>query len=75
MSKQPLVKVLREYKRILMAVPGVTEAGYGLYRGQPCIKVFVSRNPPRSTIRLPSSIEGHTVIVEEAGELRSVVGA
>jgi hypothetical protein len=45
--------------------PGVTGTAIGLSRGTPCLKVYVE--PRRAAGRIPSSVDGHRVEVEETG--------
>jgi hypothetical protein len=53
-----------------MAMPGVVGVAEGLCDGRPCIKVFVARKTPDVLKRIPASVEGYPVAVEETGELR-----
>lgn len=46
--------------------PGVTGTAIGLSRGKPCLKVYV--RDKRAAGRIPSSIDGHPVEVEETGD-------
>ncbi len=45
--------------------PGVTGTAIGLSGGKPCLKVLVSDR--KAAGRIPSSIDGHRVKVEETG--------
>ena len=45
--------------------PGVTGTAIGLYRGKPCLKVYVKDR--RAAGRIPSRVDGHRVEVEEIG--------
>jgi hypothetical protein len=47
--------------------PGVTGTAIGLSGGRPCLKVYVEDR--RAAGRIPSSIGGHRVKVEETGTL------
>ena len=46
--------------------PGVTGTAIGLSHGKPCLKVYV-RNK-QAAGRIPASIDGHRVEVEETGD-------
>lgn len=48
--------------------PGVTGTAIGLSRGKPCLMVYV--NDKRAAGRIPSSIDGHRVKVEETGTFK-----
>ena len=63
--------VIREHSDSLMAIPGVV----GLYHGEDeegrtCLKVMVKERTPELERRLPKSIEGYPVVIEETGEIR-----
>ena len=45
--------------------PGVTGTAIGLSRGKPCLKVYVKDR--RAAGKIPSSVDGHRVEVEETG--------
>ena len=45
--------------------PGVTGTAIGLCKGKPCLKVYVKDR--RTAGRIPSSVDGHRVEVEETG--------
>ena len=45
--------------------PGVTGTAIGLSRGKPCLKVYVKDQ--RAAGKIPSSVDGHRVEVEETG--------
>lgn len=63
--------VIKEYSDSLMAIPGVV----GIYHGEDeagktCLKVMVRERTPELERRLPKSIEGYPVVIEETGEIR-----
>jgi hypothetical protein len=72
MQRKPIEAVLREHTDGLMSLPGVVGTGQGLCDGQPCIKVFVVKKTPELLTQIPAEIEGHTVAVEETGEIRAL---
>ena len=45
--------------------PGVTGTAIGLSKGKPCLKVYVKDR--RAAGRIPSSVDGHRVEVEQTG--------
>jgi hypothetical protein len=63
----------RRYEADLLALPNVTGVGIGEQDGKPVIKVLVTEKVSQSTLepgeRLPESIEGWRVVVEEVGQL------
>jgi len=60
--------VLQEHGERLKDLPGVTGAGLGEGSGKPCIRVFVERKTPEILERIPETLEGYAVAVEESGE-------
>ena len=49
---------------------GVTGTAIGLHAGKPCLKVYVTGSDPALRRRLPSSVGGFRVVVEETGVIR-----
>jgi len=49
-------------------MPGVSGTAIGLAGGEPCLKVFVSGKDGSSGI--PSSVDGHRVVVEKTGTFK-----
>lgn len=56
----------------LMALPGVVGVAIGLLADgrTPCLKVLVERSSEELRARLPETLEGHPVVVQEAGAIR-----
>jgi hypothetical protein len=52
----------------VMGREGVTGTAIGEYRGKPCLKVLVS--DPRVGEKLPRSVGGFRVVMEETGRFR-----
>ena len=71
MPKAAIETVLKEHTDILMSLPGVVGTGRGECDGRPCIRVFVVEKTPELMRKIPSSLEGYAVEVEETGEIRA----
>ena len=71
-QKRGIEEVLREHTAGIMAIEGVTGTAQGLCNDSPCIKVYVTRKTPELTARIPASIEGYPVDVEETGEFKAL---
>ena len=56
----------------MMSLLGVAGMGQGECEGQPCIKLFLSKRTPELLERLPASLEGYAVVVEETGDFRAL---
>lgn len=70
MPKQSVSEVLARHSAALMSVPGVVGTGEGLCDGAPCIKVYVEQATPALRERVPETLEGYAVALEETGEVR-----
>ncbi len=72
MAGKTIQAVLQQYAPSLMSHPGVVGTGIGECGGTPCIKVFVVKKTPELVGKIPSSLEGFPVSVEETGEIRAL---
>jgi hypothetical protein len=70
---RPLADVLAAHTPEWMRIPGVVgTAESQLDDGRPCILVLVVRLTPEMRRRLPSTIEGWPVRIEETGEIHAM---
>ena len=70
---RPLVEVLADHTPEWMAFPGVAgTAESQLADGRPCILVIVVRLTPELRKRIPETVEGWPVRIEETGEIRAM---
>ena len=65
-------QVLNEKTDEWMAVPGVAGVAIGEFKGKPCIMIFTSARPQQLRAKLPSTVEGYPVIVEQTGPIRAL---
>ncbi|MHC4176124.1 MAG: hypothetical protein ACYSWU_01375 [Planctomycetota bacterium] len=72
MSAKTIQEVLEEHTDRWMAISGVVGTAIGECDGRPCIKVFVAEKTEQLRVKIPSSLEGHSVVVEETGEFRAL---
>lgn len=72
MVPKTIVQVLKKHTPDLMAQPGVVGTAQSLCEGRPCIRVFVDRNTPELQEKIPRSLEGYPVRLEEVGEFRAL---
>jgi hypothetical protein len=63
-------EVLKRHTDELMSLPGVVGTAIGLCEERPCIKVYVVEKTPELEERIPDTLEGHRVVMEESGEFR-----
>jgi hypothetical protein len=71
LAQQTISDAKAHHEGELLALPNVTGVGIGERAGKPVIKVYVSRKVPESMLspddRVPASLEGFEVDVEEIG--------
>ena len=72
MPSKPIEKVLEEHTLELMSIDGVVGTAQGLCNGKPCIKVYVIKKTRQLTQRIPTTLEGYPVVIEETGEFRAL---
>jgi hypothetical protein len=71
MGAKAIEEVIKEHAREWMAIPGVVGGGQGLCEGKPCIKVFVIKKTPDLEQKLPKTLDGYPVVIEETGEVKA----
>jgi len=72
MAEETIKEVLKKHTKDLMSIPGVVGTGQGLCEGKPCIKVFVIKKTPDLDQKIPQTLEGYPVVVEETGEVKAL---
>lgn len=75
MPETTIAEVQARHEAELFALPNVRGVGIGERAGEPVIKVLVERKVPASTLapeeRVPESLEGFEVDVDEIGEVEA----
>ena len=68
----PIRRVMEAHTEELMALPGVVGVAIGLLEDEttPCIKVLIVERNSELDAALPTTLEGHPVVVEETGVIR-----
>ena len=72
MAKRTIEEVLGRHAGRLMSISGVVGTGQGIDGGRSCIKVYVVTKTPSLNRKIPETIEGYPVVVEETGEIRAL---
>ena len=70
MKTRTIEEVLKRHTNTLMEITGVTGTGIGQYCENPCIKVFVDKLTKDLKKKIPETLEGYQVVVEETGIFR-----
>jgi len=76
MPQPDINAVLRAHERELLAIPSVVGVFVGLLPDgkTPCIKVMAARKTAELERKIPRSLEGYPVVVEETGPIRPLQG-
>ena len=72
MPARTIEQVQEEHTDKWMAIPGVEGTAIGLFEDKPCIKIFTSSKPQQIRDKIPLTIEGYPVIIEETGAFRAL---
>jgi len=72
MTHRDINAVLRDHDENLLAVPGVVGVFVGLLADDatPCLKVMVVKETKDLKKKVPQSLEGYPVLLEESGFIR-----
>lgn len=70
MPNPTIEQVLDAHTHEWMSLSGVVGTGIGEFEGRPCIKVFLAGETPGLAGKIPSTLEGYRVILEQTGEFR-----
>jgi hypothetical protein len=63
-------EAVKQHGSRLMAVPGVVGVAVSQCDGKPCIRVLVVEKTPELVSKMPSTLEGYPVVLEETGPIR-----
>ena len=76
MTRKDINAVLKDHDKELLAIPGVVGVYVGLLPDDktPCLKVMVIKETEDLKRRIPNSIEGYPVLIEESGVIRPLKG-
>src|SRR3990172_5999700 len=76
MTRKDINAVLNDHDKELLAIPGVVGVYVGLLPDDktPCLKVMVVKETEDLKRRIPKSIEGYPVLIEESGVIRPLKG-
>ncbi len=72
MTPKKIEEVLKEHTPEWMSVPGVVGTAQGLCGGRPCVQVYVVKKTGEIDQRIPKTIDGYPVIIEETGKIRAL---
>ena len=73
MNRRIIREVVKRHASEMLAISGVVGIGVGESQGKPCILVFV-RDKRAVVQKIPNTLEGYIVRVEESGDFRARTG-
>lgn len=71
MSAKTIEETLKEHTNELMSLSGVVGTAQSLCEEQPCIKVYVTEKTPELEQKIPDTLDGYPVVIEETGKFRT----
>ena len=72
MPSKPIEEVLDEHTPKLMSMEGVIGTAEGLCNNESCIIVFVIKKTDELIHKLPNTLEGYPVLIEETGVFKAL---
>jgi hypothetical protein len=72
MHNKSIEEVLKQHTDSWMTIDGVEGTAIGLFENKPCIKIFTSIKTEDLRFKIPMTIEGYPVIIEETGTFRAL---
>ncbi len=72
MARKDINAVLKSHEQELMALPGVVGIAVGLLPDNKtlCLKVLVVKETEELKKKIPKSLDGYPVVIEESGVIR-----
>lgn len=72
MQQKSIEEVLKTHTPDLMSIPGVVGTAIGKQKDNLCIIIMVIKKTPELTEKIPSTLEGFPVVIQETGEIRAL---
>lgn len=72
MPEDKIADVINRHSREMISIKGVEGIAEGRCNGTPCIKVYVNEKSPELNLKIPNSLEGYPVMIEETGEIKAL---
>lgn len=72
MPAKTIEQVLEQHTQELMSIPGVVGTAEGLCGRNLCVKVYVTKKTPDLERKIPDTLDGYPVTIEETGEIRAL---
>lgn len=72
MSEKTIEQVLEERTGQWMAIPGVEGTAIGLFEDKPCIMILSSVAPQQLHSKIPETIDGYHVAIQQTGAFQAL---
>ena len=72
MTKPTIEQVQEAYTDQWMAIPGVEGTAIGLWKDKPCILILASVRASQLQGKIPPSVQGYPVVIEETGTFHAL---
>lgn len=73
-SEKTIEQVLEERTDQWMAIPGVEGTAIGLFQNKPCIMILSSVAPRQLRSKIPDTLEGYNIVIQQTGTFRALEG-
>jgi len=71
-SEKTIEQVLEERTDQWMAIPGIEGTAIGLFKDQPCIMILSSVAPQQLRSKIPETLNGYQVVIQQTGTFRAL---
>ena len=72
MPERTIEQVQEEHTDEWMALPGVEGTAIGLFKDQPCIMVLSSVAPQHLRSKIPETLNGYQVVIQQTGAFQAL---
>ena len=71
-GEKTIEQVLEERSDQWMAIPGVEGTAIGLFEDQPCIMILSSVAPQQLRSKIPETLDGYQVVIQQTGTFQAL---
>jgi len=71
-SEKTIEQVLEERTDQWMTIPGVEGTAIGLFQGAPCIMILSSVAPRQLRSKIPETLNGYQVVIQQTGTFQAL---
>ena len=71
-SEKTIEQVLEERTDKWMAIPGVEGTAIGLFEDEPCIMILSSVAPQQLRSKIPETLNGYNIVIQQTGTFRAL---